>query len=197
MRDYPLQQRTIGHLLAEKAAANGTKTCLIWGDQRWSYGEMHAQTNRMANGFAALGIKKSDHVAVILGNHPEFLLAVWGLGKIGAVAVPLNTAAKGDLLSYFLTQSDAKWVIVESEFASRVAEVLPGLTSVEGVISLGDPGSLTGTGKRVVDFNMKNAKNGINRLIANPATIAAIIVGVNAWVVAMATPPLTPIAIIK
>ena len=152
MRDYPLQQRTIGHLLAAKAAENGSKTCLIWGGQRISYAEMHQATNRTANGFSALGIHKGDHVAVMLANHPEFLFAVWGLGKIGAVAVPLNTAAKGDQLSYFLSQSDAQWIIVETEFASRIAAVLPGLANIKGIICNGAPGALGACGVPLIDF---------------------------------------------
>lgn len=152
MRDYPLQQRTIGHLLADQAESIGGRTCLIWGDTRYTYADAHALTNRYANGFAALGIKKSDHVALLLGNHPEFLFAAWGLGKIGAVAVPLNSAAKGDLLRYFLTQSDAKWLIVEEAFAGRAADVAQSLTGLNGIIHIGSSVALTRAGKQLVDF---------------------------------------------
>ena len=152
MHDYSLQQRTIGHVLADKAQRNGAKTYLTWQGHAYSYAEMHALTNRYANGFTTLGVKKSDHVAVLLSNCPEFLFAVWGLGKIGAVAVPLNTAAKGDLLRYFLAQSDARWIVVEADLATRVAEVLPGLRDVEGVLCLGVPDALAGLGKPVIDL---------------------------------------------
>ena len=57
--------------------------------------------------FARLGIRKGDHVAVMLPNCPEFIWTIWGLGKLGAVTVPLNTAARGELLRYFITQSDS------------------------------------------------------------------------------------------
>ncbi len=137
MQDYPLQQRSIGHLLAAKAAECGGSVCLTWGQQRFTYADAHAQTNRAANGFAALGIRKGDHVALMFGNHPEFLWIAWGLGKIGAVAVPLNTAARGDLLHYFLAQSDAAWIVVDAEFAQRLVEVLPQLPHVKGIICRG------------------------------------------------------------
>ena len=118
MHDYPLKQRTIGHVLADKAARIGDRTWLIYGEQRYTYAEAHELSNRYANGFRALGIGKGDHVAVMLPNCPEFIWTIWGLGKLGAVAVPLNTAARGELLRYFITQSDSSCVVVAAELGA-------------------------------------------------------------------------------
>ena len=107
MRDDTLEHKTIGRVLAERAARIPERPFLIWQGQKTNYGEVEAITNRYANGFSAHGIRHGDHVAVMLPNCPEFLWVIWGLGKIGAVAVPLNTAVKGELLRYFLDQSDA------------------------------------------------------------------------------------------
>ncbi len=73
MHDYPLEQRTIGHMLADKAARLGTATCLIFEGRRFSYADAHEITNRYANAFMAFGIGKGDHVAVMLGNGPEII----------------------------------------------------------------------------------------------------------------------------
>ena len=51
MHDYPLKQRTIGHLLADKAGRIGDRTWLIFGEQRYSYADAHELSNRYANGF--------------------------------------------------------------------------------------------------------------------------------------------------
>ena len=115
MHDYPLKQRTIGHLLADKAARVGDRTWLIFGEQRYTYAQAHELSNRYANGFRELGVGKGDHVAVMLPNCSEFIWTIWGLAKLGAVSVPLNTAARGDLLRYFVTQSDSCMVVVASE----------------------------------------------------------------------------------
>ena len=87
-------------------------------------------TSRYANGFAALGVGHGDHVAVMLPNCPEFYWVVWGLGRIGAVAVPLNTAAKGEMLRYFIDQSDSGWVVIDDEWAERLAVIAPQLPKV-------------------------------------------------------------------
>lgn len=137
MRVYPLEERTIGRILADKAERNGARTWLIWQDRRYSYQDLEVLTNRYAHGFASLGIRKGDHVAVMLPNCPEFFWVVWGLGKIGAVAVPINTAAKGELLRYFIDQSDSQWVAVGEEWAERLAAVAPQLPKVIGCLYLG------------------------------------------------------------
>ena len=141
MHDYPLQQRTIGHLLADKARRVGDKTWLIFGAQRYSYADAHDLSNRYACGFRELGVRKGDHVAVMLPNCPEFIWTIWGLGKLGAVTVPLNTAARGELLRYFITQSDSTYAVVAAEWADRVAEALGDEHRVRTFCTLGGSGT--------------------------------------------------------
>ena len=137
MRDYELEERTIGRILADKADRIGKRTFLIWQGRKTTYSELEAMTNRYANGFTAHGIGHGDHVAVMLPNCPEFFGVVWGLGKIGAVAVPLNTAAKGDMLRYFIDQSDATCVVVDDEWVDRVSAIAAQLPKVRSYVYRG------------------------------------------------------------
>ena len=73
MRDYALEERTIGRILADKAATVGERPFLLFEGQKFSYADAHAMTNRYANGFRRAGIGHGDHVAVMLPNCPEFL----------------------------------------------------------------------------------------------------------------------------
>ena len=138
MHDYTLEERTIGRILAEKAERIPDKTFLLWQGRSYSYGELEAMTNRYANGLKAHGIGHGDHVAVMLPNCPEFYWVTWGLGKLGAVAVPINTAAKGEMLRYFIDQSDATCVIVDDEWADRVASIAARLPKVKRYFRRGD-----------------------------------------------------------
>lgn len=153
MHDYPLKQRTIGRLLADKASRVGDRTWLIFGGQRYSYADAHDLSSRYANGFRDLGVRKGDHVAVMLPNCPEFIWTIWGLGKLGAVTVPLNTAARGELLRYFIAQSDSGYVVVSAEWADRVAEALGDDHRVRAFCTLDGAGTrLADCGARCVDL---------------------------------------------
>ena len=145
MRDYELEERTIGRILADKAERIGDRTFLIWQGKKTTYRELDAMTNRYANGFAAHGIKHGDHVAVMLPNCLEFFGVVWGLGKLGAVAVPLNTAAKGDMLRYFVDQSDASCIVVDDEWVDRFATIAAQLPKVRSYVYRG-PKPITACG---------------------------------------------------
>jgi len=128
--DYPLEQRTIGRVLADKAWRLGDKPFLLWEETAFSYADLERITNQYAHGFAVRGIGHGDHVAVMLPNSPEFLWVVWGLVKLGAVAVPLNTAAKGDMLQYFLQQSDAVMMVIDAQWADRAQAIAPALPKI-------------------------------------------------------------------
>lgn len=137
MRVYELEERTIGRVLADKAATLESKAWLLWEDRQYTYAELEQVTNQYANGFSALGIRKGSHVALMLPNCPEFFWVIWGLGKLGAVAVPINTAAKGELLRYFIDQSDCEWIVVHEEWTDRVAVLASQLPKIKGYLYLG------------------------------------------------------------
>lgn len=140
--DFPLEQRTIGRVLAEKARRIPERPLLRWQRSVYRYADAESWSNRFANGFAALGVRHGDHVAVLMPNCPEFLWVIWGLGKLGAVAVPLNTAAKGEMLAYFIDQSDSRWLVFDAQWTDRVEAVADRLPKVASFLVHGaDPAS--------------------------------------------------------
>ena len=119
----PLKERTIARLLETLAATRGDDTFLSYRDSRYSYREADAISTRLAQGLHAAGVRHGQHVAVMLENSPEVLWLHFALSKIGAVTVPVNNAIKGDLLAYYLTQSDSVALVVEDAYVERCAQV--------------------------------------------------------------------------
>ncbi|WP_326535689.1 AMP-binding protein [Pseudorhodoferax sp.] len=120
-------------LLARQARRQPDKTFLVFEGQRYSYGEVAQRTEQLARGLLRHGVRPGDHVALLIGNCAETLLLNMALGRIGAVTCPVNTAARGDLLAYFLTLCDAQVLVLGQDLAARFAEVqarVPQLTRV-------------------------------------------------------------------
>ena len=57
-------------------------------ERRFTYSDMKKESSRAANYFASLGIKKGDRVMLVLKRHYQFWIAMLGLNKLGAVAIP-------------------------------------------------------------------------------------------------------------
>lgn len=129
-----MDERTIGRLIATASERHPRRTFLHWEAERFDYQDLESITNRYANGFAQLGIKHGDRVAILMRNRPEYLWVLWGLGKLGAIPVTVNISAKGDLLAYFLTQSRSSLLVLADEFAAEVADLAGRLSNLHGVL---------------------------------------------------------------
>ena len=90
------------------AQANPDKTAIIFGEQNFSYSQLLAMINQLANGLKQNGIQKGDKVALSCLNIPYFPLAYYAILKAGAVVVPLNVLLKAREIEYHLKDSQAK-----------------------------------------------------------------------------------------
>jgi crotonobetaine/carnitine-CoA ligase len=130
---------TLGEVLGKHAAEIGDRVFLTFRGKAYTYQEVDKLTNCVAHGLAALGISKGDHVGLLLGNCTEFVWSMFGLAKIGAVAVPFNTAAKGELLGYFLNHSKVTVLIAEENLITRCENFVSKSTQLKTVVSVPDP----------------------------------------------------------
>jgi len=147
MKELPVKERTLGRLLEAQATMHGDRAFLDFkGEEEISYRRLNERANRFANGFLARGIGKDSKVALMLPNCPEYLYCWFGLAKIGAVMVPVNTAHKGELLAYILDQSDAEAVILDAAYLTRWREIESGLKKVKRIWTHGAFAGESGAG---------------------------------------------------
>lgn len=95
-----------------------------------SFGDLDDAVDRVARGLMALGIGRGEKVALLVTNRPEFIVAVFAIFKIGAVAVPLNTRYRDKDLAYVLEFSECKLLIAVDQsgpvdYLSIIGNVLP------------------------------------------------------------------------
>ncbi|MPZ52087.1 MAG: AMP-binding protein [Acidimicrobiia bacterium] len=120
MRMHPLDNLVLGDALAAQAKTHRDEPFLKFRDGENTYGEVDQTADRVAQGLLANGMKKGDHVALMMSNSAEFLYAVFALARLGAVAVPINTAYRGTLLRHVLDNSEATVLIVDSDLMDRI-----------------------------------------------------------------------------
>jgi len=128
---------SVGDLVRDTARRIPDKTALIFHDQSIKYAEVDREIERAAAGFASLGIKRGDRVAVLVHNVPHFVYAYHGLLRAGAVMIPLNTMYTAEEVSYILADADARAVVVAEPFVGTVEGLRDTLPMLEHVIVAG------------------------------------------------------------
>lgn len=131
-------QSTLTELLDRRMAEAPDTPYLDVCGAEFSAAEVWITSNRLANALIGLGIRPGDRVATLIENSPEALLAWWGSVRAGAVAVPINTAYKGDYLRHQLNDSQSRVLFVEASLAERVERIIADVHGLEHVIVVGD-----------------------------------------------------------
>ncbi len=94
-------------ILEDAARALPAKLAVIDREAQYTYRELDALANRVANGLRAAGIGKGDRVVISCPNSVHFVALFFGVVKLGAVAVPINLMLRRREIEYLLAQSDA------------------------------------------------------------------------------------------
>ena len=132
-------ERTIRDLVTERARRAPDQTFLTvedrMGDVRsWSYAELLAGLERVAAGFASLGIAKGDAVVIHLPNCAEFVFGWLGLAWMGAVAVPSNVANTGPEMEHLVTLSDAVAVLTSPAYLDLISPLRHAIPALDHLI---------------------------------------------------------------
>lgn len=138
MTEVQLKDLTAPQVLAHYAAQRPDHVFVDFSGDRWTYRDLDRAVTRAANGFRAMGVQPGQHVAYLLDNHADMAIVWLGLMRLGAVAVPVNTAYRGEFLRHQVADSESTIVIAEAEYVARVVAVIAGTPLVETIIVRGD-----------------------------------------------------------
>jgi len=76
-------------------------------NKKVTWSEFKKRVDTFARALHLLGVKKGDLIPILVTNSLEFIIAMQGIQKIGAVAVPINTFLKEDEIAFILNDIDA------------------------------------------------------------------------------------------
>jgi long-chain acyl-CoA synthetase len=110
---------TFPKLLAENARRWATRPAIrekdygIW--QSWTWAQVADEVRALACGFAVLGLKSGDKLAVIGDNRPQLYWSMVAAQAIGAVPVPMYQDAVADELKFVMNHSEARFAVGEDQ----------------------------------------------------------------------------------
>ncbi len=113
------------------------RTAIIFQDQRFTFRELNARSNKLGNALLSLGLKKGQKVAVLMNNCLELVESLSGIPKVGLAIVPLNARQSGPEQAYILNDSEADALIVGANLWPVIESVLPEIPRLKQIIVVG------------------------------------------------------------
>lgn len=116
---------SIYDLLLQTAASHGDAPAWNFIDSgvKRNWGEVLNSVETAAAALSSIGVEAGSHVAVMAWNCEEFALTWLALSRLQAVIVPVNAVYTSREIDHVLESSDAQFLVVESEFLPRLAEL--------------------------------------------------------------------------
>jgi fatty-acyl-CoA synthase len=143
--DRPLLGRTIGAQLDLTTAQLPEADAIVARHQsvRLTYAELHAEVERAARAFLALGVSKGDRVGIWSPNRVEWAIVQYATAKVGAILVNVNPAYRRHELSHAISAVGVSVLIAArgfhaADYIAMLGDERDGLPLLRTVVLLGE-----------------------------------------------------------
>ncbi|MDQ0156629.1 long-chain acyl-CoA synthetase [Robertmurraya andreesenii] len=126
----------IAHFLLNSTKSRPKHPVVVFREEPISFEKLTLLVKEKAVGLRKYGIKNNDHVALMMGNKPEYAIAYFALLSLGATVIPINPLFKVNEITYILNDSDAVALIVDEIGIQEVLKSREKLQSMQTIISL-------------------------------------------------------------
>ncbi|WP_079529352.1 fatty acid--CoA ligase family protein [Halobacillus hunanensis] len=97
--------------LSVVASAHPSKQAYLFQGEGASYQEFDGSVSKFASSLRKLGYGKGDHIALVSGNSPMFMIGLYGALRVGATVIPINPTYTAEEMRYILKNGDVKAVM--------------------------------------------------------------------------------------
>lgn len=131
------QLGTFADVIYRNALLYPDMEAFVWGPDRVSFRNFNERVNRLVHGLRAKGIRKGDVIGVLSWNRLEYQEAFGAAMKGGYILAHFSPRLNTEELVGVINDSEAKVVLLESEFAETLFEARDRLTHVRRFVVLG------------------------------------------------------------
>lgn len=121
----PYPSRTLLDDLSDLSSRHPDRSALLFKGAALSYRALERLSDAFAAALVSLGVKPGDHVALLLPNCPQFVIAQFGAWKAGAIVAPINPTYTEPELQGALTGNGIETVVTLTRFYERLTRVRP------------------------------------------------------------------------
>jgi acyl-CoA synthetase (AMP-forming)/AMP-acid ligase II len=134
----PATAANLGRLLTQTARRIPDAPALVWRDRTWTFAELDARVDRLAEALRNLGVAKGDRVLVHSRNSNRMFESMWACFKAGAVWVPTNFRLTPGEVAYLGASSRAVAMLRDTGFRAHAEAVRAASPHLRQVVALGE-----------------------------------------------------------
>lgn len=113
--------RLLHELILEQAARRAAAPAIAHRQTILDYAALAEQLQAVAGGFAALGLQRTERIAVYLPKRPETVIALFGAACAGGVFVPINPLLKPEQVAYILRDCNVRVLVTARDRAAALS----------------------------------------------------------------------------
>jgi long-chain acyl-CoA synthetase len=123
----------------EWAAKDPDRPALVMAEsgETRTYGQMDEASARLARLLRARGLRRDDHLAVLLDNRPAFFEAVWAGLRAGLHVTPVNWHLAAAEAGYIIANCEARALVAAAQLGPVVADLADELAAVDVRLAVG------------------------------------------------------------
>ncbi len=118
-RDYPTDA-LVHELFEQQAARTPRNIALVFEDQQFTYAELDARANRLANHLQACGAREGDRVGIYLERSLDLVISILGILKAGCAYVPLDPVYPDERVEFIVNEAEIKVMLTQSALLRAV-----------------------------------------------------------------------------
>ena len=136
---YPKRFNAAVELLDKQVAAGlGDRPFLYWGDEVWTYADVLARSNRIANVLVdELGFEPGNRVLLRSGNHPMLIVSWYAILKAGGVAISTMPVLRERELIYMIGKAKVQFAISDIKLADDIEKAKDGAPDLQRILYFG------------------------------------------------------------
>jgi len=155
------EAQNLGQVLERHARERGNVEALVTPKRRITYEDLYLRARSATATLHTLGLRRGDHIGILMGNDEKWLALFYGAALMGAVAVPVNTRFKSAEIDFCLKQASCKALFyvprfLNIDFGAMVRETgfakAFDITRALPEWSLGDVGSVSPQDTLLIQF---------------------------------------------
>jgi len=155
--DIDLKEATLGEVLKKAATQYGDRPLIIQAEtgETHSYNYLDRRASQLANGLLEAFPNALKHVAILLDNSIDYLIASYALKRTGSVEVSINRAMRGPALARMIDLPSAQLIFTTSSYLTVLNEIRDSIPQLTTIIMLGDISEAQNTFQelKVISYN--------------------------------------------